>query len=146
MSGYEYEPIPLPVKRQMGLLMWELWKATILGNPEAPAAAMRRERMTNPQPGDIVVDITTLGRAVNHPDQDSEWCLDKWGGQFVRYLRTEVRGGTYEDGAPGSWSETVHVCQVPDGSTFTWSNCELVRAPVDGPLLDTADQPAVEHR
>lgn len=112
-----YDPIPQAQKEQMGWLTRWLWKGLLIGDPPVFTQVLR-ERMCSPQPGDMVVDMSTLGRLLNHPAPKSDWCVDLWDGQFVRYVK-DLGGG-------------AHRCEAPDGATFTWSNCDIVAVPMNG--------------
>lgn len=54
-----------------------LWQATLIGHPP-PMITKLRDRMTNPQPGDLVMEVTRFGRF----DPDSI-------GRLIRHEGTE---------------------------------------------------------
>ena len=124
----------------MGWIVWNLWDSLLVGHP-AQKVEMRRQRMIAPRPGDLVVEITTLYMLLL---RDPELQNDQWDGQFLVYLRSENLTHQFDPDAvqepdsppPQVWHETVHICQQPDGSEFTWHNAEMVAVPISSNMGD----------
>lgn len=126
-----YEPLSRGEKERLARVMLDLRSAMCVGNPAPIVAAMWR-RHTSPEPGDWVMETSTI-HGLLHPQYDrwTEQHKDAlWDGQFTRFLRTEVRTHVSEE-EDDEWSETVYVCENPDGTEYTWSNAELVVAPLE---------------
>ena len=137
-----YEPLSISEKRRMGHLMRALRSAVLVGN-QAPIVGAMWQRMEQPRPGDFVVEMSTLPSLLRGdplvPLTDVE--VQRWDGQFTRYLRSEERFTPDEDGEDG-FTELVHVCENPDGTEFVWTNAELMMAPITGEFLrSTAHTP-----
>ena len=126
-----YEPIPNEQKRQMAVMWRELWDSLLVGNA-APVVRARYARMGKPRPGDFVVEASTLpGLLGGSLSPEAEANL--WDGQFTRFLRTEAITHDYDDGS--TWSEEAMICENPDGSTYTWTNADLIVAPITDRLI-----------
>jgi hypothetical protein len=107
-------------KRNLAFVAIALWDSVLIGDPP-PAVLARYERMRSPQPGDLVMETSTI-RSLCRDLAD-----DRWDGQFIPYVRSEMREHAYEDGE--TWSETVAICLNADGNEFAWTNADLVAVP-----------------
>lgn len=144
-----YEPIPLEVKRMLANLTLA-WREALLVGGRAPIVEQAWERSEHPQPGDWVVETSTLYTLTRYPDRRP---VDLWDGQFTRYLRSERRWFTGREDAEkehdGSYtldepperedwwvtSDTYWICENPDGTEYAWSNASLMTVPLDGALV-----------
>ena len=98
-------------KRTLGWVANALLVSVMVGNPCADAQA-RYERMADPQPGDLIFEVSTLHyllRDLSDP---------RWDGQFVRL---KYIGIWYEE-IPGEEAveQLVYICQSDDGSEYRW--------------------------
>lgn len=126
-----YDPMSRAEKERLGSVMLDLRRAMIVGNP-APVVSEMWQRHKHPQPGDWVIETSTLHALVRYPER---WTPDRrkdlWDGQFTRYLRSEIR----TDPEDPSWSEQVLICENPDGTEYAWTNAELAVVPFDRSLV-----------
>jgi len=114
------------MKRLMLPMAYRVYEGTLIGGAP-PATKAMYERTSNPRPGDLVIEASTIPRLMcDGADPDSPL----WDGQFVTYVGSEMRTHTYPDGDE-SFTEEVHVCLNPDGTTFEWTNARLVAVPTD---------------
>lgn len=114
--------IERPIKRIMLGMMLSLQRVTLVGDP-APITVTLRDTMRNPQPGDMVIESSIAYWLLY---RDPEFQDSRWDGQFLTYLRTvreyrEVEGEQVVD--------TFLECLNPDGTTFSWTNAELLAVP-----------------
>lgn len=98
-------------KRVLGWVANALLVSVMVGNPCADAQA-RYERMADPQPGDLIFEVSCLHhilRDLNDP---------RWDGQFVRLKYI----GTWFSEIPGEEAveELVYICQTNDGGEYRW--------------------------
>lgn len=120
--------IPVEMKRLMFPMAYRAYTATLIGGAPAATRAMY-ERMKRPQPGDLVIEVSTCPRLMRAEADPND---PTWDGQFVTYVGSEVRTTAYNDDEGGAeWSEEVHVCLNPDGTTFEWTNASIVAVPTD---------------
>jgi hypothetical protein len=125
-----YDPMSVVEKRRLAWLFLA-WQDALLVGGQAPVVRAAYERFRDPQPGDWVIEATTLVGIVKYPDRyDPELLSQRWDGQFVRFLRSEIR--THVDDEGGEWSEDVQICENPDGTEFAWTNATLRSVPLDG--------------
>lgn len=122
-----YDPMSREEKRRLIRVHLDLQAAVHVGNPVPIVEAMCR-RMKDPQPGDWIVEMTTMSRLLHH---DPHLQDDRWDGQVTRYLRSEMRTTVTGD-EPDSYdfTEEVHVCENPDGTEFVWENATLYVIPI----------------
>lgn len=126
-----YEPMTPAEKEHLGWMALALRNALLVGD-QAPVVAAMWKRHQNPEPGDWVIETTTLYRLVRYPERltdDERRSL--WDGQFSRFLRSEIR--THGEG-DDEWSEQVWICENPDGTEYAWTNADLAAVPLDAPL------------
>ena len=69
--------------------------------------------MNDPQPGDLVMEISTVASKDHHSRL----------GRLKRVEKEFVPFGEEE----GSYYDTFWCLELPDGSEFRWSNCRFVR-------------------
>lgn len=132
-----YEALSIDEKKRLAHVVLDLRNALTVGDP-APVVREMWERHQDPQPGDWVIETTTIYRLTYYPERyDEATLLSLWDGQFTRYLRTEDRPAyTPEEWADGDDAgkpiptEQVHVCENPDGSEYAWTNAELATVPL----------------
>ena len=116
--------ISVEMKQLMLPMAYRAYTALLIGGAPPVTKAMY-ERMTRPQPGDLIIELSTcprLMRAEAEPDDPT------WDWQFVTYVRSEVR--TYGEDE-GSLTEEIHVCLKPDGTMFEWTNARIVAVPTN---------------
>jgi hypothetical protein len=92
--------------------MLAIHDACLVGNP-APRVAAMYERMTHPQPGDVVLETGTCWR----PD----WPERALG----RLIRIEPGANQFED------AYVVESMYYADGAITTWQNCHFIALPID---------------
>ena len=114
----------------------ELFGALLHGNP-CPANAHRYRRMTNPQPGDLVMETSTAYMRLRNAT--SEWALSRDGhihseagiGILVKvtwepYPREE--GDEWDEEADGPWptEKCWYLRRLDNGEEFRWTNANCV--------------------
>lgn len=132
LSQAPHFPEALSSQDTAGLLAevaYERWRATLVGNP-APVVRDMYERITNPQPGDLVLEVTTRGRdgwpgpalgrllfvAGRKPRSEDEWHEAKAAGWWK--MERAKFGGPY-------W----YVDPIDGVSQRTaWANCDFIVA------------------
>lgn len=129
--------IERPIKRIMLGMMLALQRVTLVGAP-APITVRLRDLMRNPQPGDLVIESSIAPWLLY---RDPEFLDSRWDGQFLTYSGTvreyrEVEGETVVD--------TFLECLNPDGTTFSWTNAELLAVPSG--LVDTHLSPVDNYQ
>ena len=129
MSGAErplvpdltYEPMSLAEKRRLGFLVSDMIRLSF-GASNVPWGQRWYDRHRNPQRGDYVIESSTLTRLLMHP-RDGDEAL--WDGQFTRYLGPWESDGLID-----------YLCVHPDGSTYLWTNADLLAVPISGRLIE----------
>ena len=91
-----------------------LRRACAVGHP-APVVASMWEDMTNPQPGDLVLEVSRLRQAPFDPD-----CL----GRLVRVESDEVRGAVWF---------VVPLAGMKAGQEVRWENADFVKVLTERP-------------
>jgi hypothetical protein len=120
--------IDRPTKRIMLAMMLTLQSTVLVGN-QAPMVGQIDRRMRDPQPGDLVVEVS-LGFWLLHCDPELK--DSHWDGQFITYLRHDTEQVQFtEDPEDGSYTENFLVCMNPDGTEFRWSNAMLAVVPTE---------------
>lgn len=137
MDGKGYDAFSVDEKRRICWLV-RAWRDAMLVGNRAPAVTEAWERHSNPQPGDWVVEASTMGFLLRgRTTAYGNDLATAWDGQVTRFLRTEERFTPYgeEEDEDGGFTEKVWICENPDGTTYTWTNAELVTVPLNGPLV-----------
>jgi hypothetical protein len=121
---------------------YELYRSNLIGNAP-PSSRERFQRMTNPQPGDLVIEVSTSGYWL-HPSyslgpyeylkvENVIGILEK----ITRepYLREygEPTWNEKEEGKPEPLEDVIYLRLLASGDTFTWRNAQIVTIlPKDG--------------
>ena len=141
-----YDEMSRDEKQRLGALVIDLQTAMLVGG-QAPIVAEMWERHKEPQPGDWVIEDSTLYALVYYPGRYPGRYNDDdlWDGQFCRYLRT-VREWVACEEEPGGYWETFHVVETPDGSEFRWHNATMRAVPLTMPLAPSRAKDIEEGR
>ncbi len=113
----------------------------VLGS-QAPWAKQLYERMLRPEPGDLVLELSTI-----HFD-DAPHLVAKYGDKRGKRLGVLLRVTREPICAPDAWDEpdaipeeTVTYLRLPDGREFRWVNASFIAVPteiVDSPFVFTS--------
>jgi hypothetical protein len=126
----------LPRREMMATLARHLQTAVLVGNP-APIVAKMWDRMKNPQPGDLVLETSSLGRSdVEQRAMGFGFLLthrDEWAQTDDEWAKEEVRPGYDEFDQPRPVEPRVYYVQYgpkPD-DICRWVNCSFIAVPTD---------------
>jgi len=99
----------------------------MLVSPKPPALRMRYEQMSNPQIGDLVMEISTIYM----PDRDEDRMgrllrIEEWPFETEEEWAALIERGevSRDDRRP---SRAVWVLGRSDGSTYTWDNARFIK-------------------
>jgi hypothetical protein len=96
------------------------------GNPTLRA---EWDRMREPQPGDLIVELSTAYRRLRDTDDSYE----AWAGHCLTYVG-DVREQVVPDPDDTEpWFDTFGLCLNPDGTEYRWSNHEFLAVPAHRP-------------
>jgi hypothetical protein len=112
VQAAEVYEVRLAAARQLSIVASALWTSALVGHP-APVVEHLRERMRAIRPGDLVMEVSRVGRNF---DPDSIGTL----------LRVEL----VDPGAPSDWRYVVEPLCAP-GTEQGWTNAEFVAIPTD---------------
>jgi hypothetical protein len=109
----------MPDERLIEALAYNLYRATIVGDP-APFVRELGTRMANPQPGDLVLETTTLRRP------------NSYGARLGRLLRiVDEPFPDWPDDEGDAPLERVWYITLPDGREYRWTNASFIAVPTE---------------
>jgi len=125
--------------RLLELSAYKIWEAVLVGNPCKKVEEIYLD-MQNPQPGDLVIERTTLSRAKIRGAKDE---IEPRGIQGIGYLLKITEEPTW---TPEAWAkecgdeckdpiptEKVIYIQLFDGREIRWTNADVLKIPVELP-------------
>lgn len=148
LSRKPHYPSPETPTELVKLLAWatlELWDACVVGNP-APRVQEIYEEMSNPKPGDIVLEISSAGQR--------EWPQGKHLGRLLLRCKamprteeewTEAEGaGDWKMDSRRGYGPYWYVDPLDGSQRRRWSNAQFIRVPsaqerVGGPAVFTRE-------
>lgn len=108
-------------ERLIATLAYNLYLACLVGDP-APKVKRLFGRMTEPQIGDLVVEVSTVHRTVRGAGAM---------GKLVRVVEEPVCEASEWEGDEPIPTERVWFVELPDGTESKWINASFIAIPTE---------------